>query len=122
MEAPHYQRFIQFKLRIMQRLNCVSSYKSIVSISRRLPLLGGRFPPATQLLRRRPRCYASGPAATPATRVLRRRPRYYTRTRRSYAREWMARPLRSFGSNQVVFGGMMLPVSAMRMSWSMDTG
>ena len=86
----------------MQRLICVSNYKSIVSISQRLPLLGGRFPPATQ--------------------VLRQRPRYYTRTRRSYTSEWMARPERSLGSNQVVFGGMMLPVSAMRMSWSMDTG
>ena len=115
MEASHYQCFMQFNLRILQRLNCISGYKSFVSISRRLPLLGGRFPPATQVLRRRPRCYAGDPGATPTPQVLHPH-------RRSYAREWMARPLRSFGSNQVVFGGMMLPVSAMRMSWSMETG
>lgn len=35
---------------------------------------------------------------------------------------WITRPERSLGSNQVVFGGMMLPVSAMLMSWSMVTG
>ena len=35
---------------------------------------------------------------------------------------WMARPERSFGSNQVVFGGMMLPLSAMSISCFMETG
>ena len=39
-----------------------------------------------------------------------------------YASVWMARPERSFGSNQVVFGGMMLPLSAMFISCSMETG
>ena len=34
----------------------------------------------------------------------------------------MARPLRSLGSNQVVFGGIMFPLSAMFMSWSIETG
>ena len=29
---------------------------------------------------------------------------------------WLTRPSRSFGSNQVDFGGMMLPASAMSMS------
>ena len=33
----------------------------------------------------------------------------------------MASPLRSLGSNQVVFGGMMLPVSAMVISCFMVT-
>ena len=35
---------------------------------------------------------------------------------------WITRPERSFGSNHVVLGGIMLPVSAMRMSCSIDTG
>ena len=34
----------------------------------------------------------------------------------------MASPLRSFGSNQVVLGGIILPVSAMVINWSMVTG
>ena len=32
-----------------------------------------------------------------------------------YDNLWITKPLRSFGSNHVVFGGMMLPVSAMSM-------
>ena len=35
---------------------------------------------------------------------------------------WMTRPLRSFGSNQVAFGGMILPLSAMSMICCMLTG
>ena len=35
---------------------------------------------------------------------------------------WMTSPERSLGSNQVVLGGMMLPVSAMSMSCFIDTG
>ena len=35
---------------------------------------------------------------------------------------WIASPLRSFGSNHVVFGGMMFPESAMSTSCFMDTG
>lgn len=35
---------------------------------------------------------------------------------------WIINPERSFGSNQVVFGGMMLPVSAMSISCFIDTG
>lgn len=35
---------------------------------------------------------------------------------------WIISPLRSLGSNQVVFGGMMLPVSAMSISCFMLTG
>jgi len=31
-------------------------------------------------------------------------------------------PERSFGSNQVLFGGMISPASAMAMSWATDTG
>lgn len=38
------------------------------------------------------------------------------------AKEWMTMPERSFGSNQVVLGGMMLPVSAMLMSCCIETG
>ena len=34
----------------------------------------------------------------------------------------MTSPERSLGSNHVVLGGMMLPVSAMFISWSMVTG
>ena len=36
--------------------------------------------------------------------------------------EWITTPERSFGSNQVVFGGMMLPVSAILMSCCIETG
>lgn len=35
---------------------------------------------------------------------------------------WIARPERSFGSNHVVLGGMMLPLSAMSVSCFMETG
>ena len=35
---------------------------------------------------------------------------------------WITTPERSFGSNHVVFGGMMLPVSAMLMSCCIETG
>ena len=35
---------------------------------------------------------------------------------------WITRPERSLGSNHVVLGGMMLPVSAMSMSCFIDTG
>ena len=35
---------------------------------------------------------------------------------------WMTMPVRSFGSNQVALGGMMLPVSAMRITCSIVTG
>ncbi len=38
------------------------------------------------------------------------------------AKEWMTTPERSLGSNHVVFGGMMLPVSAMLMSCCIETG
>lgn len=36
--------------------------------------------------------------------------------------EWITTPERSFGSNHVVFGGMMLPVSAILMSCCIETG
>lgn len=39
-----------------------------------------------------------------------------------YASLWIASPERSFGSNHVVFGGMMLPESAMSTSCFMETG
>ena len=35
---------------------------------------------------------------------------------------WITSPERSLGSNQVVLGGMILPVSAMSMSCFIDTG
>ena len=35
---------------------------------------------------------------------------------------WIARPLRSLGSNQVVFGGIMFPESAMSISCCIETG
>lgn len=35
---------------------------------------------------------------------------------------WITSPERSFGSNQVVFGGMMLPVSAISINCFIDTG
>ena len=38
------------------------------------------------------------------------------------SKEWITTPERSFGSNHVVFGGMMLPVSAMLMSCCIETG
>ena len=38
------------------------------------------------------------------------------------AKEWITTPERSLGSNHVVFGGMMLPVSAMLMSCCIETG
>lgn len=41
---------------------------------------------------------------------------------RAYTSLWMARPERSFGSNQVVLGGMMFPESEMFMSCSIETG
>lgn len=40
----------------------------------------------------------------------------------SPAKEWITTPERSFGSNHVVFGGMMLPVSAMLISCCIETG
>jgi len=39
-----------------------------------------------------------------------------------HSRLCMTNPLRNFGSNQVVFGGMMFPVSAMLINCFMDTG
>ena len=39
-----------------------------------------------------------------------------------YTNLWMTSPERSLGSNHVVLGGMMLPVSAMSMSCFIDTG
>ena len=42
--------------------------------------------------------------------------------RGDYSSEWMTTPERNFGSNQVALGGMMLPVSAMRITCSMETG
>ena len=41
---------------------------------------------------------------------------------RDYDSLWIASPERSFGSNHVVFGGMMLPESAMSTSCFMETG
>lgn len=38
------------------------------------------------------------------------------------ANEWITTPERSLGSNHVVFGGMMLPVSAMSISCFIETG
>ncbi len=40
----------------------------------------------------------------------------------SSANEWITIPERSFGSNQVVFGGMMFPVSAMSINCCIETG
>lgn len=39
-----------------------------------------------------------------------------------FSKEWITTPERSFGSNHVVFGGMMLPVSAMSISCCIETG
>lgn len=39
-----------------------------------------------------------------------------------YISSWITRPERSLGSNHVVLGGMMLPVSAMSISCFIDTG
>ena len=39
-----------------------------------------------------------------------------------YTNSWIARPLRSLGSNQVVLGGMMLQVSGMLISCCIVTG
>ena len=44
------------------------------------------------------------------------------RLRRYFSNEWITTPERSFGSNHVVFGGIMAPVSAMFISCSMLTG
>ena len=44
------------------------------------------------------------------------------RLRRYFSNEWITTPERSFGSNHVVLGGMMLPVSAMSISCFIDTG
>lgn len=40
----------------------------------------------------------------------------------AYSMSWMTMPVRSLGSNQVALGGMMLPVSAMRITCSIVTG
>lgn len=37
-------------------------------------------------------------------------------------KEWIKMPLRSFGSNQVDFGGIMLPASAMSIKSSRVVG
>ena len=39
-----------------------------------------------------------------------------------YSNEWITTPERSLGSNHVVFGGMMLPVSAMSINCCIETG
>ncbi len=41
---------------------------------------------------------------------------------RAHSMSWMTMPVRSLGSNQVALGGMMLPVSAMRITCSIVTG
>lgn len=41
---------------------------------------------------------------------------------RVHSMSWMTMPVRSLGSNQVALGGMMLPVSAMRITCSIVTG
>lgn len=38
------------------------------------------------------------------------------------SKEWITTPERSLGSNHVVLGGMMFPVSAMLMSCCIETG
>ena len=40
----------------------------------------------------------------------------------SYSKVWITRPERSLGSNQVVFGGMMLPLSAISIICFIETG
>ena len=39
-----------------------------------------------------------------------------------YSNVWITTPERNFGSNHVVFGGIILPVSAMSISWRIETG
>ena len=55
----------------------------------------------------------AGPHARPGLRF---------RLLRYSSNEWITTPERSLGSNHVVFGGMMLPVSAMLISCCIDTG
>lgn len=43
-------------------------------------------------------------------------------TARNYSKEWITTPDRSFGSNHVVLGGMMLPVSAILINCCIETG
>lgn len=46
----------------------------------------------------------------------------YESIRRYSSNEWITTPERSLGSNHVVFGGMILPVSAMSISCCIETG
>ena len=46
----------------------------------------------------------------------------YVNPMRAHSMSWMTMPVRSLGSNQVALGGMMLPVSAMRITCSIVTG
>lgn len=49
-------------------------------------------------------------------------PHFLLSVRFCYFSLWIASPLRSLGSNQVVFGGMIFPESAMSTSCFIDTG
>jgi hypothetical protein len=44
------------------------------------------------------------------------------KSRENYHRRWRTKPLRSFGSNHVDFGGMMPPESETRINSSTDVG
>ncbi len=46
----------------------------------------------------------------------------HKRAYRYSSNEWITTPERSFGSNHVVLGGMMLPVSAMSINCCIETG
>ena len=56
------------------------------------------------------------PMPTPLNYITHRRVVLYS------SNVWITTPERNFGSNQVVFGGIMLPVSAMSISCFIDTG
>ena len=47
---------------------------------------------------------------------------YFVYGKYPYASSWITSPERNFGSNQVVLGGIMLPLSAMSISCFIDTG
>ena len=59
---------------------------------------------------------------TPLSTSLRNRRIARRRSTFPSSKEWITTPERSLGSNHVVLGGMMLPVSAMSISCFIETG
>ena len=77
-------------------------------------------PMLSHLNSRPPNCRKTTMAIRRGLPLLTDRP--HKRSYRYSSNEWITTPERSLGSNHVVLGGMMLPVSAISINCCIDTG